>query len=86
MATYSVYIVQCADGTYYTGIARDVAARVEVHNTSLQGSKYTRARRPVQLRYVETCPNRSVAQKREYVIRTLTRAHKTALIETYEKS
>lgn len=83
---YYVYILACADDTYYTGIARDVQARIHVHNTSEKGAKYTRSRRPVQLRYVETCRDRSHAQKREYAIRKLSRSAKEQLIQTYLSS
>jgi putative endonuclease len=76
-----VYIVQCADDTLYTGIAKDVARRVEEHNTNnTSAAKYTRARRPVQLVYREACESRSHAARREYEIRRLGRAGKELLI------
>ena len=81
--SYSVYIVRCADDTYYTGIAKDVQARVQAHNTSPQGAKYTRARRPVILVYSEVCTDRSAAQKREYVIRHYSRTQKEQLSQQY---
>ena len=79
---YFVYIVECVDGTYYTGIARDVAVRVEEHNGGDQGAKYTRARRPVVLRWSEPAADRSAAQRREYVVRRLSRTAKEELIRT----
>ena len=80
-----VYIVQCADGTLYTGWAKDVSARVKVHNAG-RGSRYTRARRPVRLRYWERHPDRAAAMRRERQIKTWTRTRKLALIATFEKT
>lgn len=77
---YTVYILSCADGTYYTGIARDMARRLLEHNESDKGAKYTKGRRPVTLMYEEVVPNRSEAQKREYVLRHLTHAEKRSLV------
>lgn len=78
---YYVYMVKCADDTLYTGIATELERRIEEHNTSDKGAKYTRVRRPVELVYSETYPDRSAASKREYEIkRKMTRAEKLALI------
>jgi putative endonuclease len=77
---YSVYILECADGTYYTGITTDLARRIDEHNHSGKGARYTRARRPVTLRYHETCADKSHALKREITIKRLTRTAKTHLI------
>ncbi len=77
---YAVYVLCCADGTYYTGIAQDVERRVREHNGSSKGAKYTKSRRPVALVYAESIGSRSEALKREYAIRHLTRAEKKALI------
>ncbi|WP_345969752.1 GIY-YIG nuclease family protein [Sulfurimonas sp. HSL1-6] len=77
---YSVYIVQCSDGTYYTGIATDLERRLNEHNHSAKGARYTRARRPVTLVYTERHPDRSSAQKREYAIKQMPRNKKSALI------
>jgi putative endonuclease len=76
---YSVYIVRCADGSLYTGLARDPEARVSVHNSG-KGAKYTAARLPVALVYTEACATRSDALKREYEIKTWSRAAKEVLI------
>jgi putative endonuclease len=74
-------MVKCADDTLYTGIATELDRRVEEHNFSDKGAKYTRVRRPVELVYSETCPDRSTASKREYEIKKkMTRAEKLALI------
>jgi putative endonuclease len=75
-----VYILQCADGTLYTGWTTDLEQRLRAHNSG-QGAKYTRGRRPVSLVYWEEQPNRSAAQRREAAIRRLSRADKLKLIE-----
>lgn len=76
-----VYIVECADGTYYTGITTDVERRLNEHNYSFKSAKYTRSRRPVKLVYVETSENRSTASRRESQIKKLNRIKKILLIE-----
>ena len=81
MSDWHVYIVECADGSLYTGIARDVNARVQTHNDGT-GAKYTRGRLPVVLRYQETARDRSRASKREHAIKQLSRDGKFALILT----
>ncbi len=73
---YFVYILQCADGTLYTGITTDVVRRVEEHNTSALGASYTRGRRPVTLLHAKEFPNRSSASKEEYRLKHLTREEK----------
>ena len=78
---YYVYIAQCADDTLYTGIATDLARRIEEHNSSEKGAKYTRVRRPVSLVYSEEFPDRSLASKREYEIKKkMSRTQKLKLI------
>ncbi len=62
-------MLECVDGTLYTGIATDLERRLEEHNSSPRGAKYTRARRPVKLVYTETYKDRSSASKREYEIK-----------------
>lgn len=73
------YIVECADGTYYTGWAIDPEKRVKIHNQG-RGAKYTRMRLPVKLVYVEEQPDRSTAMKRERAIKKMTRSQKQKLI------
>jgi len=74
-------MVRCADGSLYTGIARDVTRRVTEHNSNdLLASRYTRARRPVVLVYQEKRKSRSVASKREYEIKQMKKKEKEALI------
>jgi len=75
-----VYIVECSDNTLYTGIATDINQRVNEHNTSKKGAKYTKARRPVKLVYEEVADNRSLASKREYFIKKMSRIEKIKLI------
>lgn len=74
-----VYIVECADGTLYTGITTDLDRRVREHNLG-RGARYTRSRRPVVLRYHETQPDRAAASVREYGIKDLSRMEKQELI------
>lgn len=75
-----VYIVECSDRTFYTGITNDLQRRVEQHNAG-QGARYTRSRRPVVLRYQELQPDRSCASIRECEIKALTRRGKQNLID-----
>ena len=74
-----VYIVECSDGTYYTGYTTDVERRLEEHNDG-RGAKYTRGRRPVELVHVEGYATQSAAQQREYTIKTLHRGAKESLV------
>lgn len=78
--THHVYIVECADGTLYTGYTTDVERRVEEHNAG-DGAKYTRGRQPVELVHVETFSSQSAALQREYAIKQLRRAAKERLID-----
>ncbi len=81
LGSWQVYIARCADGTLYTGIARDAGRRIAEHNAGkAAGANYTRARRPVVLVYSESAENRSEASKREYRIKQLSRAEKLALV------
>lgn len=75
-----VYIVECADGTFYTGISNDLERRVREHNAGT-GARYTRSRRPVVLRYHERLPDRSSASAREYRIKALSRREKQKLLD-----
>ena len=78
--SFHCYIVECADGSFYTGWSTDPDRRLQQHNVG-QGARYTRSRRPVRLVYVEELPDRSAAMKREHAIKKLTRAQKQALIQ-----
>jgi putative endonuclease len=73
------YIVECADGTYYTGWAVDPEKRLIVHNKG-RGAKYTKMRLPVKLVYIEEQPDRVTAMKRERAIKKMTRVKKQKLI------
>jgi len=78
---YYLYILKCADKTLYTGITVDLARRVEEHNDSRLGAKYTRARRPVKLVYSKKFRDRSSASKEENRIKYLSREKKLELIK-----
>ncbi|HHP7238310.1 GIY-YIG nuclease family protein [Longibacter sp.] len=77
--THVVYIVECYDGTYYTGYTTDVERRVEEHNTGT-GARYTRGRTPVEVVYTETYETQSAAMSREYAIKQLRRPQKERLV------
>ncbi len=77
-----VYILECADNSFYTGITTDLQRRVTEHNESKAGAAYTRARRPVKLVYSESCSSRSESLKREYEIRQMGRSGKEQLVNT----
>jgi len=74
------YIVECVDGTYYTGWAVNPEKRVIVHNKG-RGARYTRTRRPVKLVYIEELPDRTSAMKREIAIKKMERERKEKLIK-----
>lgn len=76
-----VYILECSDNTLYTGITNNLEKRVDQHNNSPEGAKYTRARRPVKCVYSEIQKNRSDATKREFAIKKLSRTEKLKLIK-----
>lgn len=76
--SWVVYILECKDKTLYTGITDDFKRRFAAHNAG-KGAKYTRGRGPLILRYLECCPDRSAALKREYAIKKLTKSKKEAL-------
>lgn len=77
---WKVYIVECADGSLYTGITTDVDRRVDEHNHAAAGARYTRAKRPVRLRYTQDADDRSQATKLEMAIKKLDRKKKLLLI------
>lgn len=79
-----VYIVECADGTLYTGCTTNIEHRLEKHNSG-KGAKYTRGNGPVQLLHSEECRDKSAAQKREHEIKQLTRSAKLELISSYSQ-
>jgi len=74
-----VYIIECGDGTFYTGQTNDVERRLREHRNGT-GARYTRGRGPLTLRYVEECADRSSAMSREYEIKQMSRRQKEALV------
>ena len=80
ISTWKVYILECSDGTLYTGVTNDLQRRVEEHNTSSLGAKYTKVRRPVKLAYFENADDKVHAMQREYAIKQFSRKEKLELI------
>lgn len=81
--SWVVYMVKCADDSLYTGITTDTERRVREHNEcDKKSAKYTRARRPVTLVYVEPCQDRSTASRREARLKRLSRLQKLAVINS----
>lgn len=76
-----VYILECADGTLYTGWTNDFERRLSVHNSG-KGAKYTRGRLPVKAVYIEYFPDKISATQREYAIKKLSRSKKLRLINS----
>ncbi len=74
-----VYMLECADGSLYTGVSNDLAKRVETHNAG-KGAKYTRSRLPVKLVYSEIAPDKGEALKKEIKMKQLSRVDKLNLI------
>ncbi|ORU00135.1 putative endonuclease [Anaerovibrio sp. JC8] len=74
------YILECADGTLYTGYTTDMEKRLACHNSG-KGSKYTRGRLPVKVVYLEECPDKEAAMSREWHIKKMSRDQKLQLIE-----
>jgi len=78
--SWYVYLLKCADDTFYTGISTDLKRRLYEHNNDdKKAAKYTRARRPLNIVYFELCQSRSEASVREYEIRKLNRKKKSEL-------
>ena len=76
-----LYVLLCADGTYYTGVTTDLKRRLHEHNKTRKGAKYTRHRRPVQVVYTEgPFSLRGEAQKSEYRFKLLTKVQKEEVI------
>jgi putative endonuclease len=78
-----VYLLHCADGSYYTGWTNDLARRVARHSRG-RGARYTRSRRPVTLAYYEVLPDARVARRREARLRRLSHAQKAILAATFD--
>ncbi len=78
------YILECKDGTYYTGWTNHLEKRIKEHNEG-KGAKYTKARRPVKLVYYEAFESKTEAMKREYAIKQMKRSEKIKLINIRSK-
>ncbi len=74
-----LYILECSDGSFYTGISNDLNKRLKEHNSG-KGSKYTRARLPVEFIYTEELKDKSQALKREAEVKQLSRIQKKQLV------
>ena len=83
--SYYVYILRCKDGSYYTGHAKDLEKRFEMHKKG-RGARYTRMHEPEKLVYMEEFESRSEAMKRERRIKTLSHNKKQQLINNNSKS
>jgi len=79
MAQWYCYLLECADGSLYTGITNDLEKRLTAHNDGT-ASKYTRSRLPAKLVFTEDMPDRAAASRREAQIKRLPRASKIALV------
>ncbi|GAB6879581.1 GIY-YIG nuclease family protein [Halorubrum gandharaense] len=79
MSDHHVYVIECADGSLYTGYTTDVERRVAEHDAGA-GAKYTRGRTPVTLVHVESFDSKSSAMSREYAIKQLSRTEKEQLV------
>lgn len=77
---YYVYVLECADGTFYIGSTNNVLKRVHAHNAYTSGAHYTKIRRPVVLKYTETHTTRRNALKREYALKQLSKKEKMMLV------
>lgn len=73
-------MAECADGTYYTGITKDVEKRIEVHNSG-KGAKYTATHGPVKLVFQEPQASYSVALRREYQVKSLSKKRKVRFVQ-----
>ncbi|KJS85283.1 MAG: hypothetical protein JM58_08885 [Peptococcaceae bacterium BICA1-8] len=78
---YFIYILECKDGTLYTGWTTNIEARLEKHNKG-KGAKYTRTRLPVTLKYYEVFETKTEAMQREAIIKKMTRLEKYKIIES----
>ena len=75
---YLVYILECSDGTLYTGVTNDLEKRIKLHNEG-KGAKYTKGRGPVVCKYLEKVSDRSLALKREFEVKKLSKKEKEKL-------
>ena len=80
-SAYSLYIIECADGTLYTGVAADVDRRLSEHTSGKRGAKYLRSRGPLTLRFQQSVGDRGRALRIEARVKKLARSKKLAIIE-----
>lgn len=80
---WTVYILECGDGTLYTGITDNLERRLRAHEAG-KGAKYTRGRGPLKLRYQEAVPDKSTALKRELALKRLRKREKLEMIDKME--
>ena len=78
--TWMMYVVECSDGTLYTGITTSIKRRILEHNFGMRGAKYTRSRRPVRLKFSMECEDHSDAARKESRFKKLTKAEKIRII------
>lgn len=79
-----VYILECGDGSLYTGITDNFQRRIKAHESG-KGAKYTRGRGPLTLRYMESCGDHSEALRREIQIKALPRGEKQKLCQSWQR-
>lgn len=82
--SFFVYMLECADGTYYIGSTNNLEKRLHEHNHSKNGAHYTKIRRPVVLKYFETAASLSEARKREAELKRLSRKEKEILLQGFK--
>jgi putative endonuclease len=80
-----LYIIECSNGSLYTGITKDVERRISEHETGLKGAKFTRGKGPFKLKYLAEFGDKASASSEEYRIKKLTKSDKMKLIESYKK-
>ena len=81
---YFVYILECSDGTYYSGSTNNLKKRIESHNCG-RGARYTGARRPVRLAWFGECATRREAMRRERELKRMTASEKMKLAHLNHK-
>ncbi len=81
-----VYILKCSDKTFYTGITKNLKRRIDEHNFSEIGAKYTKGRRPVKLVFSQKVKNRAKASQEEHRIKSLSRVDKLELIKSLKQA
>ncbi len=82
---WELYIIECKDGSFYTGITIDVKRRLTLHETG-KGAKYTRGRAPLKLVYRKSFKSKSAALVREAKIKSMTKAEKVELVKSWLKA